>query len=55
MVILEAASGKDVIAANEQAHKFIGTIVKCCGCGSPNLAQVVRGYGTALDSDLDHA
>ena len=44
-VILEAAFGKQVIAAKLQAGKFIGGIAKQCGGGRPNLAQAGEAMG----------
>ena len=57
-VILVAAFGKDVIAAKQQAGKFIGTIAKLCGGGGggrPNLAQAGGRDGAALDGALEQA
>lgn len=57
-VILVAAFGKDVIAAKQQAGKFIGTIAKICGGGGggrPNLAQAGGRDGASLDGALDQA
>jgi alanyl-tRNA synthetase len=57
-VILVAAFGKDVIAAKQQAGKFIGAIAKLCGGGGggrPNLAQAGGRDGAALDGALEAA
>ena len=57
-VILVAAFGKAVIAANLQAGKFIGAIAKLCGGGGggrPNLAQAGGRDGAALDGALESA
>ena len=57
-VILVAAFGKAVIAANLQAGKFIGAIAKLCGGGGggrPNLAQAGGRDGSALDGALESA
>ena len=57
-VILVAAFGKDVIAAKQQAGKFIGTIAKLCGGGGggrPNLAQAGGRDGAALAGALETA
>jgi alanyl-tRNA synthetase len=57
-VILVAAFGKHVIAAKQQAGKFIGTIAKLCGGGGggrPNLAQAGGRDGAALDGALEQA
>ena len=57
-VILVAAFGKGVIAAKQQAGKFIGTIAKLCGGGGggrPNLAQAGGRDGAALDGALEQA
>ena len=57
-VILVAAFGKDVIAAKQQAGKFIGAIAKLCGGGGggrPNLAQAGGRDGAALPSALQAA
>jgi alanyl-tRNA synthetase len=57
-VILVAAFGKDVIAAKQQAGKFIGAIAKLCGGGGggrPNLAQAGGRDGAALDGALEQA
>ena len=57
-VILVAAFGKDVIAANQQAGKFIGAIAKLCGGGGggrPNLAQAGGRDGAALAGALETA
>ena len=57
-MILVAAFGKDVIAAKQQAGKFIGTIAKLCGGGGggrPNLAQAGGRDGAALDGALEQA
>jgi alanyl-tRNA synthetase len=55
---LVAAFGKDVIAAKQQAGKFIGAIAKLCGGGGggrPNLAQAGGRDGAALDGALEQA
>ena len=55
-VILVAAFGKDVIAAKQQAGKFIGAIAKLCGGGGggrPNLAQAGGRDGAALAGALE--
>jgi alanyl-tRNA synthetase len=47
-----------VIAAKQQAGKFIGTIAKLCGGGGggrPNLAQAGGRDGAALDGALEQA
>ena len=57
-VFLVAAFGKDVIAAKQQAGKFIGTIAKLCGGGGggrPNLAQAGGRDGAALAGALETA
>jgi len=57
-VILVAAFGKEVIAAKQQAGKFIGGIAKICGGGGggrPNLAQAGGRDGAALDGALEQA
>ena len=57
-VILVAAFGKDVIAAKQQAGKFIGAIAKLCGGGGggrPNLAQAGGRDGAALAGALETA
>ena len=57
-VILVAAFGKAVIAAGQQAGKFIGGIAKLCGGGGggrPNLAQAGGRDGAALDGALSQA
>ena len=57
-VILVAAFGKDVIAAKQQAGKFIGAIAKLCGGGGggrPNLAQAGGRDGAALAGALEEA
>ena len=57
-VILVAAFGKDVIAAKQQAGKFIGAIAKLCGGGGggrPNLAQAGGRDGSALAGALETA
>jgi alanyl-tRNA synthetase len=57
-VILVAAFGKNVIAAKQQAGKFIGTIAKLCGGGGggrPNLAQAGGRDGAALAGALETA
>jgi len=57
-VILVAAFGKSVIAAGQQAGKFIGGIAKLCGGGGggrPNLAQAGGRDGAALDGALSQA
>jgi alanyl-tRNA synthetase len=57
-VILVAAFGKAVIAAGQQAGKFIGGVAKICGGGGggrPNLAQAGGRDGTALDGALRQA
>ena len=57
-VILVAAFGKEVIAAKQQAGKFIGAIAKLCGGGGggrPNLAQAGGRDGAALDGALAQA
>jgi alanyl-tRNA synthetase len=57
-VILVAAFGKDVIAAKQQAGKFIGAIAKLCGGGGggrPNLAQAGGRDGAALAGALKKA
>ena len=57
-VILVAAFGKSVIAAKQQAGKFIGGIAKICGGGGggrPNLAQAGGRDGAALDGALEAA
>ncbi len=57
-VILVAAFGKQVIAAKQQAGKFIGAIAKLCGGGGggrPNLAQAGGRDGAALDGALEQA
>jgi alanyl-tRNA synthetase len=57
-VILVAAFGKAVIAAGQQAGKFIGSVAKICGGGGggrPNLAQAGGRDGTALDEALEQA
>ena len=57
-VILVAAFGKDVIAAKQQAGKFIGAIAKLCGGGGggrPNLAQAGGRDGAALAGALEAA
>ena len=57
-VILVAAFGKDVIAAKQQAGKFIGAIAKLCGGGGggrPNLAQAGGRDGAALAGALEMA
>ena len=57
-VILVAAFGKAVIAAGEQAGKFIGGIARQCGGGGggrPNLAQAGGRDGAALDAALEQA
>ena len=57
-VILVAAFGKSVIAAKQQAGKFIGGIAKICGGGGggrPNLAQAGGRDGAALDGALQAA
>jgi alanyl-tRNA synthetase len=57
-VILVAAFGKEVIAAKQQAGKFIGAIAKLCGGGGggrPNLAQAGGRDGAALAGALEEA
>jgi alanyl-tRNA synthetase len=57
-VILVAAFGKAVIAQDQQAGKFIGSIAKLCGGGGggrPNLAQAGGRDGAALDAALEAA
>ena len=57
-VILVAAFGKEVIAAKQQAGKFIGGIAKRCGGGGggrPNLAQAGGRDGAALPDALEAA
>ena len=57
-VILVAAFGKQVIAAQLQAGKFIGGIAKLCGGGGggrPNLAQAGGRDGSALTDALAKA
>ena len=57
-VILVAAFGNQVIAAKQQAGKFIGAIAKLCGGGGggrPNLAQAGGRDGAALDGALEQA
>ena len=57
-VILVAAFGKAVIAAGQQAGKFIGGVAKACGGGGggrPNLAQAGGRDGAALAGALDQA
>ena len=57
-VILVAAFGKDVVAANQKAGTFIGGIAKICGGGGggrPNLAQAGGRDGGALDGALGQA
>ena len=57
-VILVAAFGKDVVAANQKAGTFIGGIAKICGGGGggrPNLAQAGGRDGAALDGALGQA
>jgi len=57
-VILVAAFGKAVIAAGQQAGKFIGGVAKACGGGGggrPNLAQAGGRDGAALDEALRQA
>jgi alanyl-tRNA synthetase len=57
-VILMAAFGKDVIAAKQQAGKFIGAIAKLFGGGGggrPNLAQAGGRDGAALAGALETA
>ncbi|MCS5700277.1 alanine--tRNA ligase [Cyanobium sp. FGCU-52] len=57
-VILVAAFGKAVIAAGQQAGKFIGGVAKACGGGGggrPNLAQAGGRDGTALVGALRQA
>ena len=54
-VILVAAFGPAVIAAGQQAGKFIGGVAKACGGGRPNLAQAGGRDGAALDQALEQA
>ena len=57
-VILVAAFGKAVIAAGQQAGKFIGGVAKACGGGGggrPNLAQAGGRDGAALAGALEQA
>ena len=57
-VILVAAFGPAVIAAGQQAGKFIGAVAKACGGGGggrPNLAQAGGRDGAALDGALAQA
>jgi alanyl-tRNA synthetase len=57
-VILVAAFGPSVIAAGQQAGKFIGAVAKACGGGGggrPNLAQAGGRDGAALDGALAQA
>ena len=57
-VILVAAFGKEVIAAKQQAGKFIGGIAKRCGGGGggrPYLAQAGGRDGAALPDALEAA
>ena len=57
-MILVAAFGKAVIAAGQQAGKFIGGVAKACGGGGggrPNLAQAGGRDGAALAGALDQA
>ena len=57
-VALVAAFGPDVIAAGQQAGRFIGGVAKTCGGGGggrPNLAQAGGRDGTALSGALDQA
>jgi alanyl-tRNA synthetase len=57
-VILVAAFGKAVIAAGQQAGKFIGAVAKTCGGGGggrPNLAQAGGRDGAALDGALEQS
>ena len=54
-VVLAAAFGSEVIAAGQQAGKFIGSVAKACGGGGggrPNLAQAGGRDGAALDGAL---
>ncbi|MFN5161760.1 MAG: alanine--tRNA ligase [Cyanobacteriota bacterium] len=57
-VVLVAAFGKAVIAAGQQAGKFIGGVAKACGGGGggrPNLAQAGGKDGAALATALAEA
>jgi alanyl-tRNA synthetase len=57
-VVLVAAFGPEVIAAGQQAGKFIGGVAKACGGGGggrPNLAQAGGRDGAALDGALEQA
>ncbi|WP_353292775.1 alanine--tRNA ligase [Synechococcus sp. M16CYN] len=57
-VILVAAFGRQVVAAQQQAGEFIGSIAKLCdggGGGHPHLAQAGGRDGMALDAALDTA
>ena len=54
-VVLVAAFGKAVIAAGQQAGKFIGGVAQACGGGGggrPNLAQAGGKDGAALATAL---
>ena len=57
-VVLVAAFGSAVVAAGQQAGKFIGDVAKACGGGGggrPNLAQAGGRDGSALDGALKAA
>jgi alanyl-tRNA synthetase len=57
-VVFVAAFGSAVVAAGQQAGKFIGDVAKACGGGGggrPNLAQAGGRDGSALDGALKAA
>ena len=57
-VVLVAAFGSAVVAAGQQAGRFIGDVAKACGGGGggrPNLAQAGGRDGAALDGALKAA